>query len=56
MVILMPEVKCKFPPRFAIKLNKHVYMTKLLPMTRIQGTEFIKIKVIIRRYCYVHIR
>ena len=50
----MPEVKLNFSPRFAIKLDKYVYRSKLQPVICNSGTKFIQIKIRIRSYCYVN--
>ena len=45
----MPKQKYKLSPRFAIKLNKYVYRTKLLPEICICGTTFIQMKIQLKR-------
>ena len=47
--------KMRFSPRFAIKLNKYVHRTKVLPMICNCGTKFVQMKMYIRSYCYAHI-
>ena len=42
MVIFMAEVKCKFSPKFAIKVNKYVCRTQHLSITYNRGTTFIQ--------------
>ena len=51
----MPEVKCKFSLRFAIKRNKYVYWTKVQPLVCICCANLIQIKIHIRSDCYENI-